>query len=1298
MTHSTRTIALAVVCAALLASRSVPAQQAAEPRPPDLLFKASFDRLTAFADFAKGKPESTLDVSLELRAKPGIKGHCLLLEKGEKCMYQADGNVDLKAGTISFWVKPANWRDADRRYVWFFNLYGRIKGQKKYFNMSIDKSDGPSTARIVWQFGSRRRDPDYKIYVVLGKAKWEPETWHKIDATWDSKNLAIYVDGKLSNRQDLPNVVVPELTSPCFELTRPFDKKLSVRNSEDRTYIDEVEIYRGAHPADRVLRRYLADRPDAAEELPVPTATVPRVAGVRLDGRLQETAWKRASRVPIMIDVRGGFPHTKRAYASVCHDDRNVYVGLWSQKHGAKLTAEAGREGKVWMDDAFEIFLSPGEKPTPDFCQWIINSKGAWFDARGSSKAWNSDRTRLRTHVADEHWTAEVAIPFSDLGVAAPEPGQIWRATFCRNWHRPKPAHPTYTTWAYGGPSYGSRPERFGKLVFAGENGGAQLTVDPGLSIGRLSVAAAGPRRARLSVSVTSDGKRMFAKTMPIRGKTSVKAKIRDVKMAILAATIDDGAGKRLLDYGVRFLIKQPIAVSYIPDVPGRQLSMDLDLSNLDPEWLAEVQAGKATLEIAAKGPDADHTRRRVKLTDATTTVSLPFQFEEGTNELTYTLRASGRAEPFVVEDSLDVPNLDWVGSNVGVSDDVLEPWTPLEYAGDRAISCWGRRYELDGPFPSRVVNQGRNILRGPIRLALQTEKGRADLAESTRRVTRKDAHRAEFTGSAEFGKLGATVEWDSWMEYDGLAVSTFTITPPRGGLNVQSLTLRIPLRSGLRHVRGARKSPNRMNWDGKLWESAFEPILWLTDEDEGFLYFCESEANWVYPSGKPVTIVRGGPRAGIELRIISKPVTVKKPIRYQFGFQATPVKPLTPGWREHNFGPGIPIEHQTHQPWMNGYTGYDGLWDAARPKVLREFDQERRRKGVLTFYYATTSCTPNHNPMYKLFRILWNDPYPAQFGPYQNKETRFRPAAPVHHLVPVCPGAPTLVEYEVWLAKRLAEQVGARGFYTDCDGIWPCENRLHGCGFTDAFGKTGVSYTILNKRAFAKRVATLCRQIEPRGYWMTHCHSKLVPPVHCFADYFWPGEEYTHRLYGNKWYYMDTMDEVDYRAQLSCLQSGLVHVFLPEFKRGTKDPRDIEQPQPSESLLAMCAVNDVNVSAAYMHTPTMSKWWGLRKKLGLKDAAFIAYWRPSCPVKALTRRALASIYRWPGRAVVAVANRLPKDTTVRARVDLDALGLAGKRVIAIDERTGKRLAMAGGTFSVKINGRNFTFVSLAPE
>ena len=214
----------------------------------------------------------------------------------------------------------------------------------------------------------------------------------------------------------------------------------------------------------------------------------------------------------------------------------------------------------------------------------------------------------------------------------------------------------------------------------------------------------------------------------------------------------------------------------------------------------------------------------------------------------------------------------------------------------------------------------------------------------------------------------------------------------------------------------------------------------------------------------------------------------------------------------------------------------------------------------------------------------------------------------------------------------------------------------------------------------------------------MTHAHSKLVPPVHCFADFFWPGEEYTHRLYGNKWYYVNDMPEVDYRVQLSGRSSGLVHIFLPEFKRGTRDPGDVDQPQPTESLLAMCAVNDVNTSASYLHLPNVEEWWGIRKKLELNQAQFVGYWQEDCPVRTVTEGAIASLYKWPGRFVVPVANRSENDTQVAVELNLQQLGLTGTEILATDERSGAPLTVKNGRFTVPVKARNFTFVNLQQE
>ena len=85
--------------------------------------------------------------------------------------------------------------------------------------------------------------------------------------------------------------------------------------------------------------------------------------------------------------------------------------------------------------------------------------------------------------------------------------------------------------------------------------------------------------------------------------------------------------------------------------------------------------------------------------------------------------------------------------------------------------------------------------------------------------------------------------------------------------------------------------------------------------------------------------------------------------------------------------------------------------------------------------------------------------------------------------------------------------------------------------------------------------------------------------------------------------------------------------------------------------------------------------------------------------MKTATPRALVSLYKTPGGGfVVPVTNRLPDPTDVTVTVDLKALGLAGKTVTAVDERTGKPLDLKDGTFTVNVKDRNYTYVSLAAK
>ena len=267
ITHALVTLAAALLLAAVLLLPSRAAGQEAR-----LLFRVTFDDLTANAQVAQGNPKSSLGRDLGLTAKEGFnKKTALLLGDGEQCAYEIKGNLNLSAGTISLWAKPHNWNDSEGRFKKFFQVYGSENGVP--FGIYIDSPNSPGAARVVMTQGAGGR-PGSKLYQFNGPADWKSRKWQKIDVTWDEKHLAIYVNGRLGERKEIEGIRFPKLEQGKFSLVPIFHSgDGTYHNGQDRSLIDDFEIYSGPLSADRILQRYMAD---IGGEIPPPVLIVPR--------------------------------------------------------------------------------------------------------------------------------------------------------------------------------------------------------------------------------------------------------------------------------------------------------------------------------------------------------------------------------------------------------------------------------------------------------------------------------------------------------------------------------------------------------------------------------------------------------------------------------------------------------------------------------------------------------------------------------------------------------------------------------------------------------------------------------------------------------------------------------------------------------------------------------------------------------------------------------------------------------------------------------------------------------------
>jgi hypothetical protein len=208
----------------------------------------------------------------------------------------------------------------------------------------------------------------------------------------------------------------------------------------------------------------------AAEMVDVMLYEAPRSAPPTLDGHLSDPCWRAAPEFPILFEYWSPSPGPApvRTHLQLCYDQRALYLGVTlNDEHLDKARASVtGRDvATTWHDDCIEFMLDPHNTGNSYF-KFTTNLLAARYDERlspaGHDSGWNGEGWRVATSRGDKVWFIELALPWADLGVSAPNEGDIWSFTVVRYaWGTGKFQG---AAWAPGG-NY-ARPGLFGYLAF----------------------------------------------------------------------------------------------------------------------------------------------------------------------------------------------------------------------------------------------------------------------------------------------------------------------------------------------------------------------------------------------------------------------------------------------------------------------------------------------------------------------------------------------------------------------------------------------------------------------------------------------------------------------------------------------------------------------------------------------------------------------------------------------------------------------------------------------------------------
>ena len=160
----------------------------------------------------------------------------------------------------------------------------------------------------------------------------------------------------------------------------------------------------------------------------------PRRGEIRLDGRLDEAAWKKA---PVATGFRRLsqemiYAMERQSSFRILYDEEALYLGIRTSEPNVadiKLTFADG--GTLWGDDSFELFFFPDSLPS--YHQFVCTARGSrWRSYRPKGPPKDHSGWTVAPRKGKNFYVLEIRIPFKLL-YTTPKPGSQWRGNLCRN-------------------------------------------------------------------------------------------------------------------------------------------------------------------------------------------------------------------------------------------------------------------------------------------------------------------------------------------------------------------------------------------------------------------------------------------------------------------------------------------------------------------------------------------------------------------------------------------------------------------------------------------------------------------------------------------------------------------------------------------------------------------------------------------------------------------------------------------------------------------------------------------------
>lgn len=914
-------------------------------------------------------------------------------------------------------------------------------------------------------------------------------------------------------------------------------------------------------------------------------------------------------------------------------------------------------------------------------------------------------------------WEMEMSSTPQDFDLTGPHrAGDQWKMMLGAN-HMPK--------WMQAQlPSIGSYldPFGYGVFTFVDDAPAAQMRMDSLSNVVsdgqtateiRLHNATKNAVNVKLDVNVADEIKENQSITLkPDESKVVAINKQLSDKIAQGRFTLNltqniNGSDRRLLHYTGFF--KRGDYVSWLRTPPARDpnsfafntefnpVKMNL-LVKADTYELPEPEAA-ATLEYNVKQEGSDKVIAHGEITDISewyfqNIVQLP-SVEPGDYlvEATMVLKDGSKLGPmtqkFTKKDEAKAyPH--WWGSNHGDVNRVIAPFTAVKIK-DSTVSVWARDYQLNAlGLPASITVKGEKVSAGGARIIVVIDgKEQSIKLDGKPTITKATDWRVDFTGQVT--GHGLKITSNGWVEQDGLCFLSLTYEAANGkSVKVDGLRIEYPLSQNdadaLVCVGPGENYSSRTTKlldtekQGQLWSTletgitgsgmtigSFYPTVWVGSERRGLVWWADSDKGWVPQDDVPAhEVIRKDKQVVLVNNIIGSSFEIGKARTIEFGYNASPFRPLPDGWRMNIttengtfYGPykdKNAVDSKTgkrligkfgHINWSHPASRYPEEWADMYAQQKPQADKAIEKNQWADPYGSRAGFQFQHNSwqlmgygrksiedeVWKYFGTEWID---------GNLETWNE----------------TSVDYMMYMIDRMMGEGGLRTTYWDLTFPILSNNLLGGRAYRLSDGRVQRGYNGFNIRRFYMRLQSLAEKhnLTP-GAVGVHSTNAYVMVALPWNDAVLDGERIWN-LGTSPLDWVDNMPTERMRALSIPHNWGLAVGWMSVFTDKDKEKIKAAKVVQAEYVWLHDMWRNPYLQPGPRVMPEAVLDWGLNEP----SVIYHPYWRNEF-VKTDNPDILVSMWQLPDRVVLGVYNyNRDKKYSVKLDVDLKALNLVPEK------------------------------------